>query len=91
MKNESITAIVACVAIVGIVAISSIIILAIFCYRQENIRLLGKHKNEADMSGKVKSEIEWEYDSTQNLSSEEKSKKENDRKVSEADLSNSNL
>lgn len=79
MKNESIVAIVACVVIVGIVALGLVAILAVFCYKQENINLLGRHKSEADIKGKVRSETEWKYDSTKKGNSENSSKKENNR------------
>lgn len=100
MRNESIIAIVAIVGIVALVALAFVTILAIFCYKQENIHLFGKHKNITDINGKVESETNWDYDSRQNSKksptekagkSLEAQKNENDRKVSEAHLSDSNL
>lgn len=63
MSNESIIAIVSIVAMIVIGTIAFVTILAVFCYKQENIFLKSTSHTSTDItSGKASNRTSWVYD-----------------------------
>ncbi|WCK57478.1 hypothetical protein PP175_25775 (plasmid) [Aneurinibacillus sp. Ricciae_BoGa-3] len=75
MNNETIIAIVSIVAMVIVGAIAFVSILAVFCYKQENIRLNAKQESLTDfVKGKAKTFTTWRFDSKPNQVEKNKKK-----------------